>query len=62
MLLNSQERQESIKGYWVPYGYIGYVYGEPVLFATEQDYREYMEEDSNETRETENIDGGTGRK
>lgn len=59
MVSNSQEQRKSIKGYWVPYGYIGYVYEEPVLFATEQDYYEYMEEDLNDTREPEEPDGRT---
>lgn len=60
MQLNSQEHRGLIKGYWVPYGYIGYVYGEPVLFATEQDYYEYMEKDSNDTREPTETAGRTG--
>ncbi len=33
-----------IKGYAVPEGYMGYVDGIYMLFATETDYREYMEE------------------
>ena len=33
-----------IKGYVVPSGYMGYVYDRYMLFATEQDYLEYMAE------------------
>ncbi len=33
-----------IKGYIVPYGYMGYVNGKYKLFATESEYIEYMEE------------------
>ncbi len=33
-----------IKGYAVPEGYMGYVDGIYMLFATESDYREYLEE------------------
>ncbi len=33
-----------IKGYAVPEGYMGYVDGIYMLFATETDYREYVEE------------------
>lgn len=32
------------KGYVVPAGYIGYVDGKKMLFATEDDYIEYMKE------------------
>ena len=32
------------KGYVVPAGYIGYVDGKKMLFATEEDYIEYMKE------------------
>jgi len=32
-----------MKGYTTSCGYMGYVDGEYVLFASEQDYREYME-------------------
>lgn len=32
-----------MKGYYVPYGYKGYVNGKYLLFATESEYREYME-------------------
>ena len=33
-----------MKGYYSSSGYMGYVEGRWVLFASEQDYREYMEE------------------
>lgn len=33
-----------IKGFYVPFGYIGFVGKMRILFATEQDYREFMEE------------------
>ena len=33
-----------IKGYFVSEGYMGYVDGRWVLFASESDYREYMSE------------------
>ena len=32
-----------MKGYFISEGYMGYVDGEYVLFASEPDYREYME-------------------
>ena len=32
------------KGYYVAGGYMGYVDGEYMLFASEEDYREYMED------------------
>lgn len=32
----------TIKGYYVPYGYMGYVNGHYQLFATEADYIEYV--------------------
>lgn len=32
-----------MKGYFVESGYMGYVEGRYVLFASEADYREYME-------------------
>lgn len=31
-----------IKGYWVPEGYMGYVDGKYILFATERDYIEWV--------------------
>lgn len=31
-----------MKGYFVPDGYMGYVNGSYMLFADENDYREYM--------------------
>lgn len=33
-----------LKGYSVQMGYMGYVAGEYMLFASEEDYREYMED------------------
>ena len=33
-----------MKGYLVPYGYIGFVDGREMLFATIDEYYEYMEE------------------
>lgn len=33
-----------MKGYPVPEGYMGYVEGIYMLFASEQDYREYLED------------------
>lgn len=33
-----------MKGYTTAGGYMGYVEGEYILFACEEDYREYMEE------------------
>ena len=33
-----------MKGYYTDNGYKGYVNGEYILFATEWDYYEYMEE------------------
>ena len=34
-----------MKGYNVPFGYMGLVNGEYMLFASEADYREYMSEE-----------------
>lgn len=31
-------------GYYTSYGYIGFVDGRKILFATEEEYYEYMEE------------------
>lgn len=31
-------------GYYISYGYIGFVDGRKMLFATEEEYYEYMEE------------------
>lgn len=31
-------------GYYTSYGYIGFVNGRKMLFATEKEYYEYMEE------------------
>ena len=33
-----------MKGYYTASGYIGLVEGRYILFASEQEYREYMEE------------------
>lgn len=33
-----------MKGYTISNGYMGYVNGEYRLFATEEDYEEYMED------------------
>lgn len=35
-----------IKGYIVPNGYMGFVNGKYILFATEADYLEYMKEEN----------------
>lgn len=35
---------QAIKGYYVSYGYMGYVNGKYRLFATETEYIEYMED------------------
>lgn len=32
-----------MKGYHVPYGYMGYVEGKYMLFASESDYIDYVE-------------------
>ena len=37
-----------MKGYTVSDGYMGYVEGEYVLFASEADYRDYLEQELNE--------------
>lgn len=36
-------------GYYVGYGYFGLVKDRYILFATESDYYEYMEENANES-------------
>lgn len=33
-----------MEGYWTRYGYVGYVYGRKMLFASDIEYYEYMEE------------------
>ncbi len=33
-----------MKGYYTPYGYMGLVNGEYILFATETEYYEYLTE------------------
>lgn len=37
-----------MKGYLIPYGYIGFVDGRRMLFATIDEYYEYMEERNDE--------------
>lgn len=32
-----------MKGYYVSYGYMGYINGKYILFANEADYKEYYE-------------------
>ena len=34
-----------MKGYMMPEGYMGYVDGEYMLFASEEDYYEFMDEE-----------------
>lgn len=34
-----------LKGYYVPYGYMGYVEGKYMLFASEADYVDYVKGD-----------------
>lgn len=36
--------EESMKGFTTSTGYMGWVEGKYILFASEYDYREYMEE------------------
>ena len=33
-----------MKGYYVSFGYIGFVNNVKMIFATEEEYREYLEE------------------
>ena len=33
-----------MSGYWTSYGYIGFVDGQKMLFASDIEYYEYMEE------------------
>lgn len=33
----------NLKGYYVSYGYMGYINGKYKLFATETEYKEYVE-------------------
>lgn len=41
------DEEIDVKGYPVPGGYIGYIgNGEYMLFATETDYEEWLEEDN----------------
>jgi len=44
-----------MKGYVVNSGYMGYVNGKYILFATEEEYKEYLESDNN----SENIEKST---
>ena len=37
-------RMQDMKGYNVDNGYMGFVEGRYMLFATEEDYREYLED------------------
>ena len=37
-----------MKGYLIPYGYVGFVNGRKMLFATVDEYYEYMEEMKND--------------
>lgn len=37
-------------GYYVSYGYIGFVDGKRILFATDSEYYEYMEERNDDGR------------
>ena len=41
--LQGENNMDEIKGYWVTNGYMGFVNGEYVLFASERDYLEWME-------------------
>ena len=41
-----QREDKIMKGYNTEAGYVGYVNGTYILFASEADYREYMEEDA----------------
>lgn len=38
------EMNYDLKGYSVQMGYMGYVSGQYMLFASEEDYREYLED------------------
>lgn len=37
-----------MQGYFIQSGYIGFVNGKPMLFASEKDYYEFMEDDTHE--------------
>ena len=50
LLINRKEFKMEIKGYTVPSGYMGYVIDRYMLFATENDYLEYMAETLAESR------------
>ena len=39
-----EEWGDYVKGYYVPNGYMGYVEGKYILFASESEYYEYMKE------------------
>ena len=36
------EGGDDMKGYYTPYGYIGFVNGKKMLFASESEYIEYL--------------------
>ena len=40
-----EQEVQSMKGYFVADGYMGYVNGSYLLFADESDYREFLEEE-----------------
>jgi len=42
--LRTTEEADAMKGYYNNSGYMGYVDGKWVLFASERDYQEYMED------------------
>ena len=43
--------ETEIKGYTVPYGYRGYADGKYLLFATDEEYEEYVAEESRHSGE-----------
>jgi len=42
--LGTVRKETVMKGYITQNGYMGYINGTYILFATEQDYKEYMED------------------
>ena len=38
-----EQKENNMKGYYTDTGYMGYVGGKYMLFASETDYEEYME-------------------
>lgn len=42
--IEQRKEERCMKGYLVNDGYMGYVNGRYMLFASEADYREYMDE------------------